>query len=457
MIEMESESSSSEREDKPNIIFILADDLGYGDVGCFGQKKIRTPNLDRMAEEGIKLTSFYAGSTVCAPSRSCLMQGLHTGHATVRDNHHFFPEGNWPINDEDVTVAEVLKEAGYINGVVGKWGLGGPLHPLATPNNQGFDHWFGFLCQTLAHHYYPDYLWKNGDRWFNSKVEYANDLFTDEALNFINKNHDRPFFLYVAYIIPHAELLVPERSIREYRGKFPEEPFEGRKIANEYIYGTGNYAPQTTPKAAFAGMVTRMDRDIGKIINLLKELEIDENTLVIFSSDNGPHEEGGADPEFFNSNGPLRGIKRDFYEGGIRVPTIAWWPGKIQANTESDQPFAFWDFMPTAAELAGIEPPEDIDGISMLPTLLGKDQKGHEYLYWEFRSRGGKQAVRMGKWKGVRLNLEENPDAPIEIYNLEEDIGEKNNVASQYPEVVKKIRRIMEEARTESERFPLFR
>jgi arylsulfatase A-like enzyme len=452
--------SCTRRNSKPNIIFIMADDLGYNDLGCYGQEKIKTPNLDEMASEGVKFTQFYSGSTVCAPSRCCLMTGLHTGHCTVRNNYHFFPEGNWPIEKHDTTVAEILKESGYKTGVVGKWGLGGPRHPWAIPNNKGFDYFFGYLCQTLAHHYYPKYLWENQKMWFNEKLEYSHDAMTRKTLDFIKQNKDKPFFMYVAYTIPHSELLVPESSLKEYKGKFPEDPYE---VEGGYIYGHGPYAPERYPRASRAAMITRMDRDIGRILTLLKQLGIDSNTVIFFTSDNGPCFSNGQDPEFFNSAGVLRGIKTDLYEGGIRVPLIVRWPGKIEPGSVNDQPFALWDFMPTALELAKIEPSDNIDGISFLPTLLGEKQEIHEYLYWEYRGEGhmkgtaGKQAVRMGDWKGIRNNLRENPDAPLELYNLKEDIGEKNNVASLYPEVVKKIRRIMVEARTPSESFPLFK
>ncbi|MFQ5811206.1 MAG: arylsulfatase, partial [Armatimonadota bacterium] len=372
--------------DKPNLIYILADDLGYGDVGCYGQEKIWTPSLDRMAAEGMRFTQHYSGSTVCAPSRCSLMTGKHTGHTWIRAN------GRAPIRPEDVTVAEVLKDAGYATGMAGKWGLG---HVGATgdPNRKGFDHFFGYVDQGRAHFYYTEYLWRNGEKVVLAGNEggkrgtYSHDLIAAEGLEFIRKNRDESFFLYLPYTIPHAEVIVPEDSLAEYRGKFPEKPFEG-----------GHYCAQETPNAARAGMITRMDRDIGRVFALLKELGLDEDTLVMFSSDNGPCAAGGQDYQFFESQGPLRGIKRDLYEGGIRVPTIARWPGKIEAGAVSEHVSAFWDVLPTFAELAGGEPPADIDGISMAPTLLGRsdEQKQHEYLYWEHK---GAQAVRLGDWK----------------------------------------------------------
>jgi arylsulfatase A len=435
---------------RPNIIFILADDLGYGDLGCYGQEKIKTPNLDRMAAEGMRFTQHYAGSTVCAPSRCALMTSLHTGHCWVRGNKHV------PLRPSDVTIAELLKQAGYVTGITGKWGLGEP-ETTGIPNKQGFDQWFGYLNQHNAHFYYQPFLWKNkqlvvleGNK-DGQRRQYTHDLFTDFALDFIRTNKDKPFFLYLAYTIPHAELLVPDDSLRQYIGKFPERPYEKRR--------PGDYNSQATPKAAFAAMITRMDRDIGQIFSLLKKLGIDDNTFVMFSSDNGPHKEGGADPEFFGSNGSLRGIKRDLYEGGIRVPTIARWPGKIKPGAVSDHVSGFWDFLPTCAELAGIKVPDNIDGISMVPTLLGRydKQKNHKFLYWEFHEQGGKQAVRIGNFKGVRLNVHKNPTGPIELYNLKNDLGEKNNIADQHPGIIAKIKKIMKSARTESSHWPIKR
>ena len=446
-----SENVRARERKRPNIIFILADDLGYGDLGCFGQQKIKTPNLDRMAAEGMKLTDHYSGSTVCAPSRCCFMTGYHTGHAVVRGNKEQRPIGQYPLPSEQVTVAEVLKKAGYATGATGKWGLG-PPDSEGAPNKQGFDFFYGYNCQRNAHFYYPEFLWRNekkdslpgnhGDK----EETYSHDVIADEALSFIKRHADEPFFLFVPFTIPHAELAVPEDSLNQYKGKFPEEPFPGR-----------HYGAQKYPRAAYAGMVSRMDRDVGRILSLLKELGLDDNTLVLFSSDNGPHHEGGNDPQFFDSNGPFRGIKRDLYEGGIRVPTIARWPGKVEAGTVNDHPSAFWDFLPTAADVAGVSAPAGIDGISYLPTLLGQKskQKEHKYLYWEFPARGGRQAVRMGKWKAVRLNVRKKPDGPIELYNLEKDIGEENNIADKHPDIVRRMDEIMQEARVKSNLFPL--
>ena len=460
-------AGSKDASKRPNIIFILADDLGYGDLGCYGQEKIKTPNLNRMAAEGMRFTQHYAGSTVCAPSRCALITGLHCGHTYVRGNYlmdHVKFEGDLPIPPDTVTLAKILKRAAYTTGIVGKWGLGGP-GTTGIPNKQGFDYFFGYLDQIRAHTYYPDYLWRNEEKVYlegnrdGQRGTYSHDLITEEALEFVDRNRQKPFFLYLAYTIPHAELAVPADSLKQYKGKFPEEQFEG-----------GNYRAQKTPRAAFAAMVSRMDRDIGRLFAKLKQLRIDENTIVFFTSDNGPHHEGGAGPNFFNSSGPLRGIKRDLYEGGIRVPMLARWPQKIKPGSVSDHISAFWDFLPTTCELAGVNPPDGIDGISYLPTLLQKEQKQHEYLYWEFfrynwnwkqgqkdppKNRMDKQALRMGDWKAVRLNVYKNPDAPVELYNLKDDIGEKHNVAAQYPKIVAKIEKYLKTTRTPSKYFPM--
>lgn len=433
---------------KPNIILILADDLGYGDIGCYGQTKIKTPYLDRMANEGMKFTQFYAGSTVCAPSRCSLMTGLHTGHCEIRGNKEHKPEGQHPLSAEVVTLAELLNKAGYTTGAMGKWGLGGP-GTEGVPEKQGFDLFFGYNCQREAHFYYPEHLWKNEEKIIieenknGKKGMYSQDLIIGEALEFI-KNHSRePFFLYLPFTIPHAELAVPEKDLKEYSDRFPETPYPG-----------AHYGPQEKPHAAFAAMVSRLDRDCGKIFDLLKKLNIDNNTIVLFSSDNGPHKEGGHDPAFFESSGPFRGIKRDLYEGGIRVPFIARWPGRIQAGSINKHIGAFWDFLPTVCELAGIQSPNNIDGISFLPALNGKKQTKHEYLYWEFHEQGGKQAVFMEQWKGVRLNVFNDPDGPIELYDLSQDQKELTDVSKLHPEIVKKTDQIMKRARTESLTFP---
>ena len=447
------------KANRPNIIFILADDLGYGDLGCYEQTTIKTPNIDRMAAEGMLFTDHYAGSTVCAPSRCCLMTGLHTGHALVRGNARV------PLRPSDVTIAELLKKAGYTTAIIGKWGLGEP-ETTGIPNRQGFDYWFGYLNQRHAHNYYPKYLWRNEEKVelknevnhiiggrdrtpggvATKRVEYSHDLFAEEALSFVEKNKGNPFFLYLALTIPHAN---------------NEAANKGMEVPSLEPYADKDW-PE--PHKGHAAMITRMDSDIGRLMLRLKKLGLDGNTLVMFSSDNGPHKEGGADPSFFKSFGPLRGYKRALYEGGIRVPTIARWPGspgdslrRIKAGSVSNHISAFWDFLPTCCELVGAKTPEGIDGISMLPILLGQSpkQKKHEFLYWEFHEQGKRQAVRMGDWKGVRLNVAKNPNGPIELYNLKSDIGEKHNIADQHPEIVAKIEKYMKAARTPSEHWPL--
>ncbi|HUU92276.1 MAG TPA: arylsulfatase [Phycisphaerae bacterium] len=426
---------------KPNIIYIMADDLGYGDLSCFGQTKFQTPHLDRMAAEGVKFTDYYAGSTVCAPTRCVLMTGLHTGHSHVRGNREVNPEGQAPMPADIFTLPRMLKKAGYVTGMFGKWGLGAP--GSTSDPVRHFDTFYGYNCQRQAHTYYPAHLWHNDTKVPLDGKTYSADLIAGQALEFVRANKDRPFFAYLPFTIPHASMHVPEDSHAPFRKKFPE--FEDK---------IGRYSGPTVtnPIAAFAGMVTRMDGYIGKLLDLLKELGIDDNTLVSFTSDNGPHLEGGHNPNFFDSNGPLKGFKRDLYEGGIRVPFIARWPGKIKPGTTCDYPCAMWDVMPTCAELAGIEPPAGIDGISYLPALLGQmdRQKKHTFLYWAFYEGGGKQAVRMGHWKGVRNNVIRNPDSTLELYDLRTDIGETTNLADKHPDVVKQLDEFMKSALTES-------
>jgi arylsulfatase A len=442
---------------RPNIIFILADDLGYGDLGCYGQQLIKTPNLDAMAKHGLRFTQFYAGTAVCAPSRSSLLTGQHTGHTPVRGNRGVEPEGQWPIPDSAVTIAEVLRKGGYATGDFGKWGLG-PVASTGDPVKQGFDHFFGYNCQSKAHNYYPDHLWENDTRidFANNTpekfTEYAADLIQKKALSFIEQQKNKPFFLFLSYTLPHAALQGPNDSLFEkYKKLFNEQP-----VAVEAWSGKG-YAPQAYPRATYAAMVSRLDAYVGEVLQKLREAGIDKNTLVIFSSDNGPHKEGGNDPDYFKSSGPLRGIKRDLYEGGIREPMIAWWPGKIKAGSTSDHAGAFWDLLPTFAELAKQPSPKNIDGISIVPVLLGqKNAPSHPWLYWEFHEQGGKQAVRMGKWKGVKLNAAANPDGPIELYNLQTDVSEKNNIADKHPDIVTEIKKIMQQQHRESPDFPLF-
>ncbi len=435
----------------PSIIFILADDLGYGDIGCYGQTMIKTPNIDKLAEEGMRFTDFYAGDTVCAPSRCSLMTGLHSGHARIRGN------GTVPLMLDDFTVAEMLTNANYHTCAVGKWGLG-EAGSSGVPGKQGFEEWFGYLNQVAAHDYYPLTLNRyNGlrpasdgqehdvsirENVSGQKGKYSNDWFAEAAIHYLGyvkpeeNNHYRPFFLYLPFTIPHAN------------NELGWKTGNGMEVPNDRPYSDENWPQVEKNKAA---MITRLDKYVGTIIGELEKSGMDKNTLVIFSSDNGGHKEGGVDPKFFHSNGPLRGIKRDLYEGGIRVPFIVWWPGRVKAGSTSDLPCAFWDFMPTAAELARTPAPKDIDGISILPTLLGQEQtKRHEFLYWEFHENGFNQAVRMGDWKAVRFGV----DGPLELYNLKSDIGEKNNVADKNPEIVAKIEAYLKTARTADTNWP---
>ncbi|MFP6739880.1 MAG: arylsulfatase [Planctomycetota bacterium] len=430
---------------KPNIVYIMLDDAGYGDVSCYGQKNFKTPNVDALAAGGLKFTQHYSGSTVCAPTRCCLMTGLHTGHAFVRGNREVKPVGQSPIPGDTVTVAKLLKKRGYRTGAFGKWGLGNPGSE-GDPVNQGFDEFYGYNCQRNAHTYYPTWLFHNLEKVELDGKTYAHDLIMAEALKFIRNNKDGPFFCYLPWTIPHAAMHVPEKYAAPFREKF-----------SKYENTIGRYKGPSVknPVAAFAGMMVKMDEGVGQVTSLLKELGIEKNTLVLFTSDNGPHREGGHKPDVFDSNGPLSGYKRSVTEGGIRVPLIAYWPGRIEPGTSTGHISAHWDFLPTACSLAGIESPKSIDGISFLPTLLGKskEQKQHEYLYWEFYEQGGKRAARFGKWKAIQRNLKKNLDSPIQVFNLDVDIGEKKNLAAKHPELVKRAREIFAEAHTPSKRW----
>ena len=450
------EQSESESR-RPNIIYILADDLGYGDLSSYGQKLFSTPNIDKLATEGIRFTQHYSGSTVCAPSRSSLMTGLHTGHTPIRGNKEWKPEGQWPMPAETYTMAEMLKEAGYVTGAFGKWGLGYPGSE-GDPNNQGFDEFYGYNCQRIAHHYYPYHMWHNQEKVMlegnegKGRGTYGPDPAHEMALKFMEDNKDKEFFMFYPSAIPHAELFAPESYMEKYRGKFlPEKVYEGVDEGEKLKLGP--YGSQPESHAAFVAMINYLDDQVGQIVNKVKELGLEDNTMIMFTSDNGPHMEGGADPDYFDSNGILKGYKRDLYEGGIRVPMIAWWPGKIKANTTSDHISAFWDVMPTVAELIGVEAPQNIDGISFLPTLAGGEQKKHDYMYWEFHEKGGRLAVRQDKWKLVRYNVNKEPQGSYELYNLEVDPGEENDLASENPGKVSELQDIMLNARTESEVF----
>ncbi|MCK4920847.1 MAG: arylsulfatase [Bacteroidales bacterium] len=460
-------NESQVEETKPNIIYILADDLGYGDLGSYGQVNFSTPYIDKLASEGMRFINHYSGSTVSAPSRSVLMTGLHSGHSPIRDNKEYKPEGQHPMADNAFTIAEMFKEEGYATGAFGKWGLGS-VGTEGDPNNQGFDEFFGYNCHRVAHRYYPAYLWHNdqkvelpGNDWINTET-YAPDVIQEKVLEFIESNKDQPFFLFYPNIIPHAELIAPEDEILEqFIGKFEETAFEGGNVKKieEAAYGKNMdiaaYCPQENPKAVFAAMVTRLDKQVGEVMAKLKELGIDDNTIVIFTSDNGPHKEGGIHPDDFNSNGELRGLKRDLYEGGIRVPMIARWPGKINSGTETNHISAFWDVLPTFAEIAGTEIPGETDGISFLPILLEEEgQILHDHMYWEFHAQGGKQAVRKGNWKAVRLNYYDRTKTTVELYDLEKDPAESTDLAHEFPEIVLDMISIMDEEHSYSEDFP---
>lgn len=455
-----SNKTPTEKPQKPNIIYIMADDLGYGDLGTYGQTKFETPHLDRLAIGGMRFLQHYAGSTVCAPSRSALMTGQHTGHTFIRGNSErgftLKNEGQYPLAQQEVTIAEVLQKAGYRTGAFGKWGLGYPGSE-GDPNFQGFDQFYGYNCQRVAHNYYPTHLWDNQKKDSldgndgSTPQTYAPELIHQKALAFLENHNNQPFFMYYPSVIPHAELMAPEAYIEKYRGKFlPEKKYSGKNKT----YQVGGYNAQDESHAAFAAMIHILDQQVGEILDKVHQLGIAQNTLIIFTSDNGPHMEGGADPDYFDSNGPLRGYKRDLYEGGIRVPMIAYWPSKIQAGTTTDHLSAFWDFFPTAIEMAGADQNfPQTDGISYLPTLLGKKQKKHPYLYWEFLEKGGRQALRMGDWKGVRMNMAKNPNAPIELYRLSDDVGEEKDLAKEHPKMVQKIDSIMRLAHVPSPFF----
>jgi len=451
---------SRENLNKPNVIYILADDLGYGDLGVYGQNVIKTPNIDRIAAEGIRFTAHYAGSTVCAPSRSALLTGTHTGHTSVRANDR---SKTLLLGDDDVTVADIFKRAGYKTGLVGKWGVGHPPPPN-DPARNGFDYFIGYINMWHAHNFYPEFLYKNGSKvWLDNvlrrpeganpwahmpegtgvaekKIQFAPDLIEQESLSFIERNRHQPFFLFLSLNLPHANNENTKNGLH-----YPDY---------------GHFASEDWPdqEKGFASFVTDIDQTVGRVMERLKELGLDEQTLVIFTSDNGPHAEGGHDPDFFDSNGELRGIKRDLYEGGIRVPMIARWPGKVPEGTTNDHLSAFWDLLPTVAELTGVPAPKGIDGISFLPTLLGHhgDQQQHKYLYWEFYEDGGKQAIRQGKWKAVRLDVRSTSPQPVELYNLNDDPSEQHNIANQHPEKASELLKLMEQAHTPYEPIPLY-
>ena len=446
-------TAKEEQPQKPNVIYILADDLGYGDIEPYGQKIIKTPHLTQMAHEGMLFTQHYAGSTVSAPSRGSLMTGMHTGHSQIRGNKEIAPEGQQPMEANTFTIGKLMQESGYTTGIFGKWGLGYPSSP-SVPSKMGFNEFYGYNCQRQAHSYYPDHLWKNDEvivlegNQNGERNTYSQELIHQEALQFIRNNKDKPFFAMLTYTLPHAELNLPHDSIYQiYENMFEETPY------------TGGYHDSEKPRASFAAMVSLLDKYVGDVMQELKELGIDDNTIVIFTSDNGPHMEGGADPEFFNSNGPLRGVKRDVYEGGIRVPMIVRYPNHVKAGTTTNHISAFWDIMPTLADIthSAIPTNEVTDGISFLPTLLDKGkQKEHEYLYWEFHEGGGRLALREGDWKMDVLNAISKDKEKIELYNLADDLGETNNLANANPEKTKQMYDKLKSIRTVSDNFPIY-
>lgn len=451
---------------QPNIILILADDLGYGDLGFLGQSVIETPNLDRLAAEGMFFSNHYSGATVCAPSRSALMTGLHTGHTPIRGNYEIQPEGQYPMPDTILTLPKVFQQAGYNTGAFGKWGLGF-VGTKGDPNNQGFGQFFGYNCQRIVHRYYPEYLWKNnekvllpGNDWIQ-KSTYAPEIIHKESLKFIEENAGNPFFMFVPSVMPHAELAAPDGDLLDYyRKKIGEEQPHVAKAGSDYgddPFDIPGYQSNAYPRASYAAMVALLDRQIGEIIQKLDELGLTDNTIIVFTSDNGPHVEGGNDPDFFKSNGVFRGYKRDLYEGGIRTPFIVKWPGVIKKGSTSDHVSAFWDLLPTLAEIIGQEVPKAIDGISFLPTLKGEtNQRSHEYLYWEFHELGGRQAIRKGDWKAVKYGVKNNPDAAMELYNLKEDPSESQNLASIHPGIIQEMEDLFKKARVPNPVFRFF-
>jgi arylsulfatase A-like enzyme len=469
--------NSDEQSKKPNVILIVADDLGYNELGSYGQKIIRTPNLDRLAKEGMRFTDFYCGSPVCAPSRCVLLTGKHSGHAYVRDNYELggytdeTEGGQLPLQPGTATLGTLHKEAGYRTGIIGKWGLGGP-GSTGIPNRQGFDYFYGYLCQKQAHNYYPTHLWEN-EKWdtlsnaffmAHQKMnvdpddpasyekyiarDYSPDKMLEKAVQFIRENQDTSFFLYLPFIVPHLALQVPddEPSLEGYKNSMDDRPYDGSR----------GYLPNPNPRATYAAMITRMDRDIGSIVSLLEELGLDQNTLIVFTSDNGPTYGGvgGSDTEFFESNKPFRGLKGSVYEGGIRVPLIVSWKGLVKPGSVSQHVAAFQDIYPTLAEIIDHPAGKKSDGISFEPELKGKEQKKHPYLYWEFPAYGGQVALRSGNWKALRRNLNKDPNAPYELYNLKTDPAEEKNVAQKHPEVIRKTDSLIRIAHVPSDTFP---
>lgn len=445
-------SMANAQKPAPNVVFILADDLGYGDVGCYGQKVIKTPNIDSLASEGMKCNQFYAGCTVSAPSRASLLTGFNTGHTTVRGNNEIEPEGQMPMNPSRTTLGNLFKSHGYATGMFGKWGLGYPGSG-SEPQDRGFDKFYGYNCQRLAHYYYPPHLWNTGKKeniysnLNNGRKTYAPELIQKQALGFITESvaKGKPFFAMLTYTLPHAELNLPHDAIYEmYKGKVVPRPWDGRD----------GYPPSEDAHASFAAMITQLDAYVGEVVQHLRKLGVDQNTIIIFTSDNGPHLEGGADPDYFDSNGPLRGYKRDLYEGGIREPMIVVWPHKIKAGSVNNTAGAFWDMMPTFADMLGSPSPKT-DGISLLDSWISpsKFRPKHRTLYWEYHEYKGRQALLDGDWK--LIVLKKNTDKPvIELYNIKDDLSETHNLADKYPERVRAMLQKMEVERTPSKDFP---
>jgi len=456
----------------PNIVYLYADDLGYGELGSYGQQIIQTPNLDRLAAEGMRFTAHYSGSAVCAPSRASLLTGKHSGHSFIRDNKELGgwgpdePEGQWPLAAAEITIAELLSARGYATAAVGKWGLGGP-DDHGHPNAQGFDLFYGYLCQRVAHNYYPTHLWRNrdqdllpGNEWFSAhqRLErvppdadgwaayrgetYAPDRMIDEALAFVRDNADQPFFLYFPSMVPHVSIQVPDDSLAQYAGTLDDEVYLGQR----------GYLPHPEPRAGYAAMITRMDRDMGRILDLLDELGLSDNTIVMFSSDNGPTFNGGTDSAFFNSASGMRGLKTELYEGGIKVPMIARWPGRIVAGTTTDHVSAQWDVLPTLLDLIDAPQSTDSDGVSFAPTLLDRgEQSQHDVLYWEL---GRQQAVREGNWKLYRRADTNGTIATVELFDLADDPHEQTDLSAVRPEVLARMLELAAAARVPSELFP---
>ena len=431
---------------QPNIVYILTDDLGWGDLSVYGQENWETPRLDRMAAEGVLCTQAYAGNTVCAPSRAALLTGNHTGRVYQRGNGKIAFRRD-PL---DITIATRLQQAGYRTAMIGKSGVACNSDDATLPNDKGFDYFFGLLSHVAAHRNYPARAYRNGEvvefagNFGQTGETYANGVWVDDALRWIGENREGPFFLHLSLTPPHADLTVPERYMEPFRGKFEEK-------AND----RGGYYFQQETRAAYAGMIAFIDESVGRVLDRLVELGLDENTVVFFSSDNGPHYEGGAHPDTFDSNGPFRGGKRAMFDGGIRVPQIVWGPGVVESGLRTDFVTAFWDFPPTALAFAGLPAVETMDGVSIVPTLTGEplNQERHDYLYWEFYEQGGKQAVRLGDWKGIRRGVNRDRDAPVALFNLRDDPGETTDVSHEHPAIVARIVHAMDEAHVPSERF----